>query len=162
SNDNGGSVAVVDRAGNKQTLGGKYIAAAGLAWSPKGDEVWFTAARTGARLDLRAVTMSGRERVLLASSVSVLLEDVAKDGRVLIANTEDRMKLMFRGPTDKVERELSWLDWSLLNSLSPDGKYVAFSEAGEGAGASYAAYLRETNGAPAVLLGKGVGPILSP
>jgi Tol biopolymer transport system component len=162
SNDNGGSVAVVDRAGNKQNLGGKFIAAAGLAWSPKGDEIWFTAARAGARLDLRAVTLGGRERVLLASSVSLLLEDVAKDGRVLIANTEDRMKLIFRGPSDKVERELSWLDWSLLNSLSPDGKYVAFSEAGEGAGANYAAYLRETNGAPAVLLGKGTNPILAP
>ena len=162
ANDNGGSVAVVDRAGNLRTVGSKYIAAAGLAWSPSGDELWFTAAKTGARLDLRAVTLGGSERVLLASSVSMVLEDVAKDGRVLIANTEDRMKLMFRGSSDKADRELSWLDWSLLNSLSPDGKYVAFAEAGEGAGASYAAYLRETNGAPAVLLGKGTNPILAP
>ena len=55
SNDNRGSVAVVDRAGKKRTLADKYIGVQALAWSPKGDEVWFTGTRTGARFDLRAV-----------------------------------------------------------------------------------------------------------
>jgi hypothetical protein len=87
---------------------------------------------------------------------------VSKDGRVLITNHQLRMKLLFHGPAEKGERELSWLHWSLLTSVSPDGKHVAFSESGEGAGASELAYVRETNGAPAVLLGNGAGPTLSP
>jgi sugar lactone lactonase YvrE len=49
SNDNAGSVAVIDRSGQKKTLTSKYLAAQGLAWSPRGDEVWFSAAKAGAR-----------------------------------------------------------------------------------------------------------------
>jgi eukaryotic-like serine/threonine-protein kinase len=162
SNDNAASVAVIDRSGEKKILTGSYLAAQGLAWSPKGDEVWFSAAKFGARYDLRAVTLGGRERVLLSTPASIVLQDVAKDGRVLITNHELRMKLLFHGPREQGEHELSWLDWSLLTSFSPSGKYVAFSESGEGAGAGQLAYLRETNGAPAVLLGNGAGPILSP
>jgi Tol biopolymer transport system component len=162
SNDNAGSVAVIDRSGEKRILTGKYLAAQGLAWSPKGDEIWFSAAKFGVRYDLRAVTLAGRERVLLSTPASIVVQDVSKDGRALITNHQLRMKLLFRGPGEKGERELSWLDWSLLTSVSPDGKYVAFSESGEGAGAAQLAYVRETNGAPAVLLGNGASPTLSP
>jgi hypothetical protein len=162
SNDNAGCVAVIDRLGPKKTLTGNYQAAEGLAWSAKGDEVWFTAAKVGARYDLRAVTLDGRERILLSTPTSIVVQDVARDGRVLIKNQEERMKLLFHGPGDKSERELSWLDWSLLSSLSADGRYVAFFESGEGAGAAQLSYLRATNGAPAVLLGKGANPTLSP
>ena len=162
ANDNAGSIAIVDRAGQKKTLTSKYMAAQGLAWSPRGDEVWFSAAKAGARFDLRAVTLRGRERVLLSSPASLILEDVSNDGRVLVTTAELRMKLLFHGAGDRAERELSWLDWSLLWSLSPDGKYVAFFESGEGAGAAQLSYLRETNGAPAVLLGNGANPTLSP
>jgi eukaryotic-like serine/threonine-protein kinase len=162
SNDNAGSVAVIDRSGHKKTLTSEYMATQGLAWSPRGEEVWFSAAKMGARFDLRAVTLRGRERVLLSTPASIILQDVSKDGRVLVTNTELRMKLLFHGSGDRAERELSWLDWSLLWSLSPDGKYVAFFETGEGAGAAQLSYLRETNGAPAVLLGNGASPTLSP
>ncbi len=162
SNDNAGSVAVIDKSGQKKTLTHKYIAAEGLDWSPKGDEVWFTAAETGTRFDLRAVTLRGRERLLLSTPTSIVLRDVSKDGRVLITGEQLRMKLLFHGAADQRERELSWLDWSLLSSLSPDGKNVAFFETGEGAGAAQLSYIRQTDGAPAVLLGNGAFPILSP
>jgi eukaryotic-like serine/threonine-protein kinase len=160
--DNAGSIAVINRSGQKRTLTSKYYAAQGLAWAPRGDEVWFSAAKSGARFDVRAVTLRGRERVLLSTPASIVLQDVSKDGRVLVTNTEQRTKLLFHGSGDRGERELSWLDWSLLMSLSPDGKYVAFFESGEGAGAAPLSYLRETNGAPAVLLGNGAAPMLSP
>jgi Tol biopolymer transport system component len=161
-NDNAGSVAVVDRSGHKKTLTNAYSAAQGLAWSPKGDEVWFTAAKAGTRFELRAVTLRGHERVLLSTPTGIVLQDASKDGRVLITVEEQRMKLLFHGPADKNDRELSWLDWSLLSSLSPDGKFVAFDESGEGAGGAQLSYVRETNGAPAVLLGNGAAPTLSP
>jgi dipeptidyl aminopeptidase/acylaminoacyl peptidase len=162
SNDNAGSVAVVNRSGQKKTLTSKYLAAQGLAWSPRGDEVWFSAAKTGARFDLCSVTLRGRERVLLSTPASLILQDVSRDGRVLITTAELRMKLLFHGADDRGERELSWLDWSLLWDLSRDGKYVAFFESGEGAGAVQLSYLRGTNGAPAVLLGNGANPTMSP
>ncbi len=162
-NDNGGFVAVVDLAGTKKTLAGRYLASQGLAWSPKGDEVYFTAAKVGDRMELRAVTLAGRERMVFRQSVAMALLDVSRDGRILLLNEETRTKAMFRGPADKEERELSWLDWSLVTSLSPDGKFVVIDESGEGAGSEMQIFLRETNGAPAVLLGpSGQNGSLSP
>lgn len=160
--DDGGSVAVIDQSGEKKTLTNRYYGAQGLAWSPDGSEIWFTASTAGDRFDLRAVTLRGREHLLLTTPASIVLQDVSKDGRALITVEQERIKLLFRGPGDQRERELSWLDWSLVSSLSPDGKYVAFSESGEGAGGKELAYLRQTNGAPAVLLGNGSEPVLSP
>ena len=153
TNDNRGSVAVIDRQGNKKTLSGEYSASEGVAWAPKGDEIWFTAAKTGGRMELVAVTLAGRERVVLRQSNSLKLHDIARDGRLLLANQEMRMKAIFRGPADSREREVSWLDWSLVYGISRDGRFILMSESGEGAGESEQIYLRESNGAPAVLLG---------
>jgi tRNA A-37 threonylcarbamoyl transferase component Bud32/Tol biopolymer transport system component len=160
--DNRGSVAVIDRQGNKKTLTGEFLAAQGLAWSPKGDEIWFTAAKIGDRLELWAVTLSGKERLVYSQAVPVFLHDISRDGRALLANDEWRAKLMFRGSGESGERELSWLDWSFLNNLSPDAKLLTFFESGEGAGATPLSYLRETSGTPALLLGSGGYPHLSP
>jgi hypothetical protein len=160
--DSAGDVAVIGRDGRKVTLARGYTAAEGLAWSPRGDEIWFTAARTGARFDLRAVTLNGKERLIYTQSSSMLLHDIAKDGRVLIGDSRMRTKLLFRGPGDSRERDLSWLDWSVACSLSSDGKLVVFSESGDGAGAQGMGYLRETDGKPAVLLGPGDISQLSP
>jgi Tol biopolymer transport system component len=162
TNDNRGSVAVVDRAGTKTMLTGEYIAAEGIAWSRDGSEVWFTAAKTGARMDLRAVTLAGRERLIYAAPASLLLHDISRDGRVLITTTEGRIKLIARGASDSRERDLSWLDWSLLSSLSQDGKSITFFESGEGAGDASISYLRDLKGAAAVSLGPGAFPLFSP
>jgi len=63
---------------------------------------------------------------------------------------------------DTKERDLSWLDWSAPQDLSADGKTLLFTEAGEGGGENYAAYVRKTDGSPAVRLGEGLGLALSP
>ena len=162
SNNNAGEVAIIDRAGKKQTLASGYGSSAGVAWAPTGDEIWYSAARIGGRSDLWAVNLTGKVRLVYTQSVGVVLHDISKDGRVLLSNLEARTKLMFRGPSDSRERELSWLDWSLLRSLSPDGKFVTFAESGEGAGRLQVSFLRETNGAPPVSLGTGGYPALSP
>jgi hypothetical protein len=101
--------------------------------------------------------------VVFRQSEALVLHDISRDGRVLLANLEQRTKAMFRGASDTQERELSWLDWSLVSGLSRDGRFIVISESGEGAGAEQQIYLRETNGAPAVLLGPvGNNGTLSP
>ncbi len=162
ANDNAGTVAVIDRTGQKRTLTSRFVASAGLAWRPDGNEIWFTATKTGAKSDLHAVTLSGRERTVYAAPVNIALHDISKDGRVLLSTDQARMKLMFRGPADTRERELSWLDWSLLSTMSRDGKFLAFFESGEGAGDTPICYLRETGSGAAVSLGPGNFPDLSP
>jgi serine/threonine protein kinase len=162
ASDDGGTVGIVDRRGHKKTLTGYYESTSGLAWSPNRNQIWFTAAKHGARCDLFAVTLAGRERVVYSGSTRLTLHDVSRDGRVLASNEDDRSSLWFRSPTDARTRELSWLDWSVLSDITHDGKIVAFAESGEGAGGGVVAYLRDTNGAPAVALGQGLYPTFAP
>ncbi len=139
-----------------------YASADGLAWSPDGSEIWFTAAETGGNRVLRAVAPSGRSRVLLVGAGSMTLQDVSRDGRVLMTHDLIRVGVVTRGPADPAERDLSWFDWSLLADLSQDGRSVLFTESGEGGGPGYSVFLRGTDGSPAVRLGEGEALALSP
>ena len=58
---------------------------------------------------------------------------------------------------------MSWLDGSIGADLSDDGRLLLISEQStESGAASYAAYLRPTDGSPAVRLGTGLAQGLSP
>jgi hypothetical protein len=60
------------------------------------------------------------------------------------------------------ERDLSWLDWSLLQDISADGTKVLFDESAEGGGETGSVYLRPIDGSPAIRLGEGTGRSISP
>jgi Tol biopolymer transport system component len=160
--DDGGSIAVVDLSGKKTTLTPVFASAQGLAWSPDGSTIWFTAADVGGNRALRALSLSGRLRVLATGAGSLTLHDVSRDGRVLLTHDLNRVGLVVRGPSDARDRDLSWFDWSLLADVSEDGKTVLFTESGEAGGAGYSVFIRGTDGSPAVRLGEGQGLSLSP
>ena len=80
----GGVVAVVDLSGARRELTREWPRAQGLAWSPRGDEVWFTAGEAGDHRALRAVDLQGRQRLILPAPESLTLRDTATDGRVLL------------------------------------------------------------------------------
>ena len=157
-----GSVAVVDRSGKYQKLSAGWSSAWGLAWSPSGREIWFTAAEVGRAQSLHAVTLSGESRVVLRAPARLLLHDISKHGRVLLARETARGGLMCLPPGQKEERDLSWFDWSTAADISPDGRTVLFCERGEGTKAAPTAYLRAADGSPAVKLGEGRPLALSP
>ncbi len=160
--DDGGSVAIVDLAGKKTTLSSGWDSIQGLAWSAGGDEIWFTATRTGGDRSLYAVDLAGKVRILARVPGELTLLDVGKEGNVLLTRGIDRAGIVGLAPGETKERDLSWLDWSTPGDLSADGQSVLFSEAGEGGGPKYAVYLRKTDGTPAVRLGEGTGVALSP
>ena len=160
--DDGGSVAVVDRAGKKTALTKEFATEGGLAWSPDSREVWFTAAQVGGNRALWAVSTGGSQRLLMRVTGNLTLQDVARDGRVLIAHDTLRSGILGMAAGADKERDLSWLDWSTVYALSPDGKKVAFSESGEGGGSGYSTYLRDMDGSPPVRLGEGTGYSISP
>jgi len=159
--DDGGLVAVIDRAGKKTTLTTAYASLQGLAWSSDGREVWFTGAEVGNR-SLYAVSLSGKQRSLVRVPGSLSLQDISRDGRVLLIDEARRLGLSALAPGATKERDLSWLDWSRPAGLSQDGKTVMFYESGEGGGAGYSTYVRNMDGSPAVRLGEGQGVTLSP
>jgi eukaryotic-like serine/threonine-protein kinase len=159
--DDGGSVLVVDRSGHVRKLSEPFAAAQGLAWSPQG-EVWFTATAVGSNRALYSTTPSARVRLRARIPGSLTLQDVSRDGRVLVTRDTLRLEVVGLAPGESKERDLTWLDWSLPAALSPDGKTLLFSEAGEGGGAGYSVCIRKTDGSPAVRLGEGNAQDLSP
>ena len=160
--DDAGSVTLVDLAGNKKTLSSEFYTAQGLAWSPDGKELWFTATVTGIDRVLHAVDLSGHQRLVARVPGDLRLLDIGHDGRVLLARDNTRRGLIARAAGDTSERDLSWLDWSYPSDLSVDGKTLLFREEGEGGGLRYTGYLRQTDGSPAVRLAEGRAFALSP
>ncbi len=160
--DDAGSVAVVDLAGSKRTLSSGWPTTQGLAWSPNGGEIWFTAADVGSARGLYAVTLSGQQWQLARVPGALTLDDIWRDGRVLLARDNVRREVTGLSTGDTKERDLTWLDWSFPTDLSADGRTLLLYEAGEGGGAAYSVYLRKTDGSPAVRLGDGIALALSP
>ncbi len=161
----GESIVVVDLQGRRRVLAqGLTHSSPSVAWSPDGGEVWFGAEkledgpRYGSwRPALRAVSLSGRERVLLRLPDFLSLQDVAADGSVLITVGTMRAEIVGKTPGASVERNFSWHEGSSYMQLSRDGRQLLFFEAAE-----LATYLRPTDGGPAVRLCEGLASGLSP
>ncbi len=158
-----GSVVAVDRDGKELLRSPDYVSVEGVAWSPAGDEVWTAATRTEGWADaILGLGRNGKQRIVLRLPGILRLHDVSRDGRILLTKGSWRSGIQFRGPGDAQERDLAWLDYALLRDLSTDGKEVAFDDWGSAAGASGLAYLRKTDGSPAIKLGTWAEPVLSP
>jgi Tol biopolymer transport system component len=157
-----GWVVVVDLTGKKTVVSSEMANQEGLAWSPAGDEVWFTATKRGESDALYAVSLSGQERIVLRTTSRLMLHDISRDGRVLLTSFSNSTNLVSQPPGEIKERDLSWLDQGVLSDFSPDGKTILIDYTGEGSGTNGATYLRQTDGSPAVRLGDGIGARLSP
>jgi hypothetical protein len=81
---------------------------------------------------------------------------------VLLSVVNSRLGIRYVDFEHSAERDLAWLDASLLYELSSDAKSLLFVELSNGEGRNAAIYLRKTDGSPAVRLGFGNRPSLSP
>jgi len=160
--DDRGVVSVVDLAGQKKILSTGWETEEGLAWSPRGNEVWFSAAEAGLQRRVYAVDMQGHLRQGFRAPGGVTLEDIAPDGRLLLTRDEQRAGIMGLTSGAMRERDLSWLDWSLPTGLSPDGNELVFDEQGEEGGPTYTVAVRDLSGSPPVPLGEGMAGGFSP
>ena len=160
-----GAVIVISRAGGKvKTLASGFDLPGGSpCWSPDGKEIWFTgSSKPGSPSGLHAVDLEGKVRLVAQMPGELELDDISRDGRVLLAHHTIIKSLRGLSAGDSVERELTWLDRPDPFGISSDGKTILFSEVGEGGGPSASVYARKTDGSPAVRLGEGRGLALSP
>jgi len=98
---------------------------------------------------IHAQCLTGHQRVLLRAPLNLFLQDVSRDGRVLLTTDERRLDV-FAGTTgNKQEKDLTWFAESWLQHISDDGKFIVFDAD------DYKIYMRNTDGSPAVLLGRG-------
>jgi len=156
------SLSVVGANQPKRVLSRGWRAIGALDWSPQGDEIWFSAGQPGNDPALYAVSLSGKQRFLTQAPGWIVMQDAAADGSVLLSVVNSRLGIRYVDFDHSAERDLAWLDASLLYELSSDAKSLLFVELSNGQGRNSAIYLRKTDGSAAVRLGYGNRPSLSP
>jgi len=157
--DDRGSVNIVDLAGKNLVLSDGYWSERGLAWSPNGEEILFSASLSGGSFTIYAVTLSGRRRIAYQPPGGLTIQDVARDGRWLANRLDYRYAAMVHRTGGAEDQDLSWLNTSHARALSQDGRTLLFAETG--LGTNYAVCLRKTDGSPVVRLGEGWPAALS-
>ncbi|HEY3124724.1 MAG TPA: protein kinase, partial [Thermoanaerobaculia bacterium] len=158
-----GSVVVAGLSGKRQTLS-RELPAWGLAWSSSGKEVWFSAHDGSTPYALNAVTLSGRQRVIARAPVNLNLQDISRQGSVLVTRgitTAETFGHLARD-SGEGERNLTWMDRAEAHDLSPDGETILYREIGEGLRAGGAVYVRKGDGSFVGPLGEGAAMALSP
>jgi Tol biopolymer transport system component/tRNA A-37 threonylcarbamoyl transferase component Bud32 len=156
------SVVVFDRNAARRAVSTGWADWWNLAWSPRGDEIWFGGARAGSASALHAVSLNGVERRLLEAPGTLEIHDVGPGGRALVASVRDRHQMFGREAGAPQERSLAWLELSTAIDLSDDGRRLLFAEQSEREGGKVGVYLRELDGAAAIRLGDGEPQDLSP
>jgi dipeptidyl aminopeptidase/acylaminoacyl peptidase len=154
-----GKLIVVERATGTTVLRGPWAvtnSAGSLAWAPSGGEIFVQAGPHPDEVSLRAVDLSGRDRIVVAPAGGLFaLHDVSATGEMLIERAAARGGVAFRGAGDQAERDLSWLDGSTVRQLSHDGAWMLFSESLQARGKLGDVFIRRTDGSPAIRLGDG-------
>ncbi|MFZ0686611.1 MAG: protein kinase [Terriglobales bacterium] len=161
--DDEGSIAIIGTDGKdkEKILASNLSTLQGVVWSPKGDEVWFTASNYGSAAgNPRAVTISGKLRTITNVPGGMWLQD-ARNGMTLMVTHNRRIGIRGMAPGGKEEHELGWFGWSILDDLTPDGGKVLFDEEGDGGGLNYTVFVRGTDGSPPVRIGEGLGRAIS-
>ena len=156
----GSQLVLFDLQGRKTVLAEETTMMA--AWSPDGAELWYG---TGGHDDdsgiLRAVDLRGRKRSLMALPEGVGVEDVSRDGRILVTVSRQESGIRCLPPGETSERDFSLFSSSHWLDLSRDGKTLLFSD--RGVGGEKWTYLRKTDGSSgAIRLGRGLAESLSP
>jgi dipeptidyl aminopeptidase/acylaminoacyl peptidase len=116
-------------------------------------------------VNLEAVTLTGRRRILtkFPEPLAGGIQDVSRDGRVLLLLGEFVSGIVSLPPGETRERELSWLGHSHLAEISMDGTRLLFND-GTTSSLEGGLYFRSTDGSLSpILLAEGAeGLGLSP
>ena len=163
----GGQIVVVDRATKERRVLVEKPPANlyGLAWSPDGREVWYTAGLTVGARDILAVDLRGRRRVVYRSAGVVSLLDTRPDGRALLHRAYDWLGLAARFPGEAADRELTVFGGSQVAGISADGRTVLLHNTSGGGGdpvGGRVSHIRRRGEPDPIRIADGRGEDLSP
>jgi Tol biopolymer transport system component len=145
-------VGVLDAAGHilpKPTIGQDPV------WSRDGKEIWFLKGNWESA-EIHATSLVGSERVVTRVPGSFRLDDLSQDGRLLMERVIGANEILGSGEPGTPELRLSWLSDGVPAGLSADGRRLLISGFDRDE-----AYLRPTDGSPAIRLGPGRAVALS-
>jgi len=161
--DDEGSVAVIaaDGTAQEKKVSPGWESVQGVLWSPAGNEIWFTGSTSGSALNPMAVTLSGKLRPITNVPGGIWLQDM-RNGTALVITHQERIGIRGMAPGGKEEHELGWFGWSIIRDISRDGHKIVFEEEGNGGGANYTVFLRDTDASPPARIGEGDAMAISP
>lgn len=128
ASDDRGNVVILRSTGEKVVTAPLYESAQGLAWTPSGDEIWFSSPLGYGQI--HALSLSGKIRDPLTVPGRLWLRDISGDGRLLVAQGIARRGIVVSSSDSQTQRDLSWLDFGYLRALSSDAKTILFEEEG--------------------------------
>ncbi len=153
--DDRGSINVTDLKGKSSILADGYWGMEGIAWSPDGTEVFYSANADTTHLTVFAASEGRGARAVYPMPGNITMQDISRDGRWLITQDTIFNGIIARAPGSEGEREVSWLEWSWGGCLSDDGRTVAFTNGSTIMGPNYGVCVRGTDGSPIQRLGEG-------
>ncbi|HEX2687572.1 MAG TPA: protein kinase [Kofleriaceae bacterium] len=153
--DRGDLVLVPRRGGAARAIATGWSSIDGLAWTPSGHAMWISASRKGGNNSVWAIARDGRDLSRVPSVGRVRVHDVAADGRLAVTQTSGRVRTMVKAPGATAEVDLGLSDLAMVSDISGDGRFVVIGEFGD-VDTAYGAYLRPTDGGPALRLGEGL------
>jgi eukaryotic-like serine/threonine-protein kinase len=150
---------VGERGGSARRLAPSLGRGGHCAWSPDGREIFVESGGGDMHMTLDAIDLSGRRRTVASYTGMIQIEDVAPDGRVLIA--AGALRYSVHGSSGQRERDLTVFDASRLYDLTRDGRHVLLWDNSPGAGRNRV-FLGQMDGTPPVPLGPGAAAALLP
>jgi eukaryotic-like serine/threonine-protein kinase len=159
--DDRGTVSLIDLQGRRKVLTKEFSSEQGLAWSPRADEIWFTANVASEPSALHAVNLAGKEHTLLSAPIRLQLQDVVPDGRILLATQYMRLQVGVVDIANSRPRDLTVFQWMELEDISRDGSMILLNSFDTGSDSNYRLYVQRTDGSAPVLIGEGAGSSFS-
>ena len=161
--DDRGYVVLVNLSGKSERLTEEWSSIKGLTWSRRTQEVWFSASIGGESVALRAVTRSGKQRVLFSAPVDLMIEDINAQGQVLLTATRSFSEIAIHRPGLTSDRVLDFgSSTGSIAGLSDEGSLMAVNYSGSGTGTDYLTYMVRTDSPELVRLGEGDPSGISP
>ena len=136
--------------------GQQYSGLQGLSWTPDGARLRYSATTGNGTMALREITLRCAMHTLLPMAGDAIMQDIARDGRLLATRQSKFYRMWVHTARDSVARDVSWLNASVKPTISRDGVLVAFTDVSKKAGANYATMTRRVDGSPAVRIGEGL------
>ncbi|HEX7672452.1 MAG TPA: protein kinase [Polyangiaceae bacterium] len=161
--EHGFDILTVDRMGLRRKIASSDTEPSFITFGSRRGRMWITRF-TSVGTEALEVTSRGRIRSWFNFPLTLCIDDVAPDGRLLALAGTEGSRMVVLGKKDPSPRDISWFDSSRVVDLSRDGTTVLFREllSRDGTSLRFGIFLRKTDGTPALLLGDGIAYSLSP
>lgn len=163
ADDDEGFIALIDledKSRTKQILTINWLTLSGLAWMK--DEIWFTASQETKTRTINVVDLKGVERPVYRGLGRLKLHDLSETGKALVTDDKIRNHTTAYHAGDRLERDLSWHDYTIPRDITDDGTTLLIEEAGVSRENTYTSYVRKIDGSATKIIGSGAPIALSP